>query len=110
MVQLSETFLMESQSLDKDHQKLVEMVNEITQMLDRDETENCKTKVVDFIKFVKSHFAREEQLLNKVGYPNVEKHQKHHNKVYNQMYLIQNPDFQLLPQNIKYYLMIYFFL
>ena len=32
MVQLSETFLMESQSLDKDHQKLVEMVNEITQM------------------------------------------------------------------------------
>jgi hemerythrin len=85
MVQLSETFLMESQSLDKDHQKLVEMVNEITQMLDRDETENCKTKVVDFIKFVKSHFAREEQLLNKVGYPNVEKHQKHHKELYPKM-------------------------
>lgn len=85
MVQLSETFLMESQSLDKDHQKLVEMVNEITQMLDRGETENCKTKVVDFIKFVKSHFTREEQLLNKVGYPNVEKHQKHHKELYPKM-------------------------
>ena len=85
MVQLSETFLMESQSLDKDHQKLVEMVNEITQMLDRGETENCETKVVDFIKFVKSHFAREEQLLNKAGYPNVEKHQKHHKELYPKM-------------------------
>lgn len=43
MVQLSETFLMESQALDKDHQRLVEMVNDITQMLDGGEIENCKT-------------------------------------------------------------------
>ena len=85
MVQLSETFLMESQALDKDHQRLVEMVNDITQMLDGGEIENCKTKVLNFVKFVKSHFAREEQLLNKVGYPNVDKHQKHHKELYPKM-------------------------
>ena len=85
MVQLSETFLMESQALDKDHQRLVEMVNDITQMLDGGDTENCKAQVIDFVEFVKSHFAREEQFLNKVGYPNVDKHQKHHKELYPKM-------------------------
>ena len=85
MVQLSETFLMESQALDKDHQKLIEMVNYITQMLDRGDIKNCKSKVVDFVQFAKSHFAREEQLLNRVGYPNVDKHQQHHKELYPKM-------------------------
>ena len=85
MVELSETFLIESRALDKDHQRLVEMVNDITQMLDGGEIENCKTKVLNFVEFVKSHFTREEQFLNKVGYPNVDKHQKHHKELYPKM-------------------------
>ena len=78
MVELSETFLLESETLDKDHQTLVEMVNEISDLLDSGETGNCKTKVLEFINFAKAHFGREEQILNKAGYPNVAKHQKHH--------------------------------
>ena len=78
MVELSETFLLESETLDKDHQTLVEMVNEISDLLDSGETGNCKTKVLEFINFAKAHFVREEQLLNKAGYPHVAKHQKHH--------------------------------
>ena len=85
MVQLSETFMLESQTLDQDHQVLVEMVNEITEMLDSGETIDCKVKVLEFIEFTKAHFAREEQLLNKVGYPNVDKHQKHHKELYPKM-------------------------
>jgi hemerythrin len=81
MVELSDTFLLESETLDEDHRLLVEMVNEITKMLDSGETANCKTKVLEFINFAKAHFAREEQLLNKVGYPNVSKHQKHHKEL-----------------------------
>jgi len=85
MVQLSETFMLESQTLDQDHQVLVEMVNEITEMLDSGETIDCKVKALEFIKFTKAHFAREEQLLNKVGYPYVAKHQKHHRELYAKM-------------------------
>ena len=78
MVELSEDFKLQYEALDSDHQKLVEMVNEISGMLDEGCAEDCKAKVVEFINFTKAHFAREEQLLTKSGYPNVENHSRHH--------------------------------
>ncbi len=85
MVELSETFVLECNELDKDHERLVEMVNEITDMLDQGITENCKEKVQAFIDFTKGHFNREEQFLIKVGYPDVGKHRKHHHQLYEKM-------------------------
>ncbi len=81
MVEITETFELESELLDTDHRRLVEMVNEIVALIDSGETENCKSKVIEFVKFTKSHFGREEQLLAKVGYPNVDKHRKHHKQL-----------------------------
>lgn len=78
MVELSETFELDCDELDKDHQRLVEMVNEVVAMLDEGKTENCKSKVLEFVNYSKRHFGREEQLLAKLGYPNVQKHREHH--------------------------------
>lgn len=78
MVELSETFKLECEVLDKDHQRLIDMVNEITAMLDGGKTGNCKNKVLEFVNFAKGHFAREERFLTKVGYPDVGKHRLHH--------------------------------
>ncbi len=78
MVELSDTFVMESEVLDKDHKRLVEMVNAITERIDSGHTENCKTDVLELVNFAKGHFSREEQLLTKAGYPDVGKHRTHH--------------------------------
>ena len=61
MVELTETFVMECEVLDKDHKRLVEMVNEIAENIDKGETSKCNDKVLQFVEFVKEHFNREEQ-------------------------------------------------
>lgn len=81
MVELTETFELECETLDQDHQRLVELVNSIVAMLDRGETENCEQKVYEFISFAKGHFSREEKFLEKVGYPKVDKHREHHKEL-----------------------------
>ena len=85
MVELSATFKLESDLLDKDHQRLIEMVNDISAELDRGETANCQNMMSEFVSFAKGHFGREEQLLTKVGYPDVEKHHIHHQKLNEKM-------------------------
>ncbi len=81
MVELTDTFVIDCEKLDKDHQCLIDMVNDISQRIDDGNTEDCKTKVLELIKFAKGHFSREEQLLTKVGYPDVGKHRKHHRQL-----------------------------
>jgi len=81
MVELSETFVLDCEELDKDHRRLVEMVNEINEMLESGKTGNCKGKVLEFVNFAKGHFAREELLLTRVGYPDVGKHRQHHRQL-----------------------------
>ena len=85
MVELSENFTLECDELDKDHERLVEMVNEITAKLEEGITENCEDTVRAFINFTKGHFNREEQFLIKLGYPDVSKHRKHHHELYEKM-------------------------
>jgi len=85
VVELIDTFIMESEVLDKDHKRLVEMVNTISECLDNGNTENCKADVLELVNFAKGHFSREEQLLTKVGYPDVGKHRKHHRELDHKM-------------------------
>ncbi len=85
MVELSPSFLLDYETLDRDHQHLADIVNQIVKAIDDDEGEKCEGLALDFIKSAKSHFAREEALLVKVGYPNVKKHQDHHKSLNTKM-------------------------
>jgi hemerythrin-like metal-binding protein len=85
MVELTPSFLLEYEALDRDHQRLADIVNLVVKAMDDDEAEKCEALVVDLVKSAKSHFAKEEALLVKIGYPNVEKHQDHHRSLNNKM-------------------------
>ena len=85
MVDLTPSFMLEYESLDRDHQYLADIVNQIVQAIDDDEAEKCEDLVIDFVQSTKSHFANEEALLIKVGYPNVKKHQDHHKSLNTKM-------------------------
>lgn len=85
MVELTPSFLLEYETLDKDHQQLADIVNLVVKALDDDEAEKCEDLVAGFVKSAKAHFAKEEALLAKAGYPNVKKHQEHHKSLNTQM-------------------------
>jgi hemerythrin-like metal-binding protein len=78
MVELTPSFMLEVDSLDEEHQALANIVNQILQAIDDGEPGKCKTLATGFVKSVKEHFANEERLLVKAGYPNVKKHHDHH--------------------------------
>ena len=85
MVELTPAFLLEYEALDRDHQRLADLVNQVVKAIDDDEAEKCADLVIDLVNSAKSHFAREEALLVKIGYPNVEKHQAHHRNLSTKM-------------------------
>ncbi len=85
MVELTPSFKLECEALDREHQHLADIVNQIVKAIDDDEGGKCEDLVVDFVKTAKSHFASEEALLVKVGYPNVKKHQDHHKSLHTKM-------------------------
>jgi hemerythrin len=78
MVELSKSFEMESEVLDRDHQHLLGQINHIIEIIDGKQAGECALLAPDLVKFAKQHFAREEALLAKVGYPDVQKHVEHH--------------------------------
>ncbi len=85
MVELTPSFLLEYEALDRDHQRLADIVNQTVKAIDDGEAEKCEDLVIDFVKSTKLHFANEEALLVKIGYPNVKKHQDHHRSLNTKM-------------------------
>lgn len=85
MVELTSSFKLDYEALDRDHQSLADQVNKIVKAIDNDEGDKCEDLVNDFVKAAKSHFAKEEALLVKVGFPNVEGHQAHHKSLNTKM-------------------------
>lgn len=85
MVELTSSFKLEFDALDRDHQQLAETVNRIVQALDQGKAGECERLVTDFVRDAKKHFAHEEGLLAKAGYPNAKKHRDHHRSLNTQM-------------------------
>lgn len=85
MVELTSSFALEFEALDLDHRKMIDQVNAITREIDTGNAEDCKTLVADFVVFSKQHFAREEQLLVSIKYPDVDKHRKHHRDLFDKL-------------------------
>ncbi|MDA1101777.1 MAG: hemerythrin domain-containing protein [Proteobacteria bacterium] len=78
MMEITRSFEIEVEMIDSDHRRLLDIINEITQAIDDKREAECARLVPDFVALAKRHFAREEALLAKNGYPGVEKHRKHH--------------------------------
>jgi hemerythrin-like metal-binding protein len=70
--------MLDCEALDEEHQHLADIVNRIVKAIDENEAEGCEELVAEFVKSAKEHFANEEALLVKVGYPNAKNHQDHH--------------------------------
>jgi len=67
------------ESLDNDHKKLINLLNQFTTAYDYAMSEDFEREALnDLIAYTKYHFEREEDLLDKHSYIGVEAHKKQH--------------------------------
>ena len=78
MVKLTSSFKLEYELIDRDHRRLIEIINDVKQVIEDGKPEECETLVPDFVNLAKKHFQSEEAFLKKIGYPNQHGHHDHH--------------------------------
>jgi hemerythrin len=75
---------------DDQHQKLVEMLNELHDAMKVGKGKEVMGKVLDkLIQYTATHFADEEKLMQQHSYPDYEQHKKEHNKLVLQVLDVQ---------------------
>jgi hemerythrin len=70
------------EAIDADHKKIVGMVNELYDAIlagcGRKKLDTLLDRLVDYTRY---HFAREEELLTRTGYPDVAEHKREHDEM-----------------------------
>lgn len=72
-------------SIDGQHRELVDMVNELVDAVE--DACNCDLALghmANIIRFTEEHFAHEEELMSRFGYPDLEKHAGDHKEALRQ--------------------------
>ncbi|MBF0625332.1 MAG: bacteriohemerythrin [Magnetococcales bacterium] len=73
-------------SIDKDHQHLVLLVNQLHQAMKSGNSDKVVTRILEELaEYTGSHFAREEQLMADMGYPSLPEHRVKHVKLVNDL-------------------------
>ncbi len=79
LVKLTEDLKTGVEEMDKDHQMLVDYLNEVYALLrDGKRQEAMKVFKDALLQFVEVHLAREEKFMEAIGYPELEAHKKLH--------------------------------
>lgn len=77
--------------IDKDHQKLVDIVNELNDAITRqDDREELKEGLEELIEYTCWHFRHEERLMQENGYEGMTEHQQIHKDLATKAVEIQN--------------------
>lgn len=85
MVELTPTFELDNKPVDEDHRRLIAQVNDIIKALDEGRAPDCAELVPEFVAFTKKHFLREEALLERHDYPELDKHRDHHRRLHDNL-------------------------
>jgi hemerythrin len=77
--------------IDKEHQKLIELINLLHSEMSVGKSNQVMDKVLDqLVGYTKSHFATEEALFRTHGYPDAPAHKKEHDGLTKQVLDIQS--------------------
>jgi len=68
--------------IEHEHHKLIEMLDALNDALRRHEPRQAVYRVIDdIIAYTELHFANEEQIMAKSGFPEFELHKQHHQRM-----------------------------
>lgn len=76
-----EDFLVGLPAIDDDHRMLVGTINRISAEIDEGSYELCISLFDGFEESAIAHFRREEEILERLGYPEVERHRSYHDEL-----------------------------
>ena len=73
--------------IDRQHQRLVSLLNYLYDRI----MEACSKKVIDLvlmelIRYAETHFQDEEELMRRINYPELDKHQKEHERLVTEVF------------------------
>ena len=77
-------------SVDEQHKELVRMLNELNAALDSGQAGTVIGRILrGLIHYTASHFAHEEDLMRRQGYPGYQKHRKEHQRLVARVFDLQ---------------------
>lgn len=69
--------------IDDEHRRLLEALKDIARYIDKPDLNLCRAGVRAFIEASRNHFAREEALLHRIGFPEIDEHKIYHASLLN---------------------------
>jgi hemerythrin len=79
LIQWSSELSVRVEEIDKQHQKLISMINQLNDAMRQGKGKEVAGKIVDgLVSYTQVHFAAEEKYFSKFGYPETEKHVREH--------------------------------
>lgn len=82
LITWNETFSVGIERFDRDHRKLIEIINSLHDAMKDGKGKDILGKILDeLIAYTRTHFETEEQMMKQHGYPDYEFHKKAHDRL-----------------------------
>ncbi len=82
LVTWSEEYSVEVESLDRQHQKLFEMMNELHEAMKAGQGSRVAPQILNsLLAYTREHFSEEEKLMKRANYPELASHKLEHDKL-----------------------------
>lgn len=79
LIQWNDSFSVNVVEIDKQHQKLVEMINALNDAMSQGKGKNVLGNIInELIAYAGTHFKTEEKYFDQFGYPDADRHKKEH--------------------------------
>jgi hemerythrin len=89
-IEWSPTFELGVEEIDNDHRRLFELAQEIYEAVEKVDVDLCHIRTEDLMEALKTHFAREEEFLERAGYPSRDEHKGFHTSLLNKAEKLKN--------------------
>jgi hemerythrin len=107
MIEFDDNLLTHVEEMDKQHMRLVELLNNVYELLKEGKKEEAielfKREILSYIEY---HLSEEEKFMEKIGYPELDNHRKAHDifrrEVYNLCTRIEKGDPEAFKQALSY--------
>ncbi len=79
LIQWNESLSVNVAEIDRQHQKLIGMINELNEAMRQGKGKDVLGKIINgLITYTETHFGTEERYFTKFGYPEADSHKKEH--------------------------------
>jgi len=107
LIEFGDDLLTHIEEMDKQHMRLVALLNNVYKLLKEGKREEAlKLFKKELLSYVEHHLSEEERFMEKIGYPELDKHKKTHDtfrrEIYNLSPYIESGDPKAFRQALSY--------